>query len=120
MAEQPSLGVCPGREAGERAVGPDHAMAGDDDRNRIAPVGRADRAGLAGVAEAPGLLAVADRLSVRDLPEHPPHSLLERRAAWIEGEIERRSHAGEIFSELVGRDAEDRGGLGQGGERGRG
>src|SRR5918998_6712654 len=45
VLEQGALGVQAAGVAGERPVGADHAVAGDDDRDLVAAVGPPDRAG---------------------------------------------------------------------------
>src|SRR5690349_17841856 len=76
QVEQGSLAVEATAVAGEGAVGADHAVAGDDDRDRVAAVGGADDAGALprldvgleeGGVDLLGLLAVADGLAVGDL-----------------------------------------------------
>src|SRR5215213_9120200 len=59
VVEQPDLAVDPAPVAGHRAVGPDDAVAGDDDAHGVAAVGQADRPGGARPAHPPGQLAVA-------------------------------------------------------------
>ena len=109
-----------------RAVGPDHAVAGDDDGDRIAAVGGADDAG-----SLPGLdvaveerrvdprrqLAVAGGLPVGDLQQRSPGRLLQRRAAKVDLQVELPQLAGEVGLELVG-DLGQRRLLRLGGDRG--
>src|SRR5436309_14230306 len=67
---------------GEGAVGPDHPVAGDHDRDRVAAVGQPDRArGGVGLAEAPRALAVRRRLAGASPQQLPPDRLLEGAAA---------------------------------------
>ena len=86
MLEQRALGVEAAGVARERAVGADHAVAGDDDRDLVAAVGAADRAGDA--ADLARELAVGARLAVRDLAQLGPDVELERRAVLGEREVE--------------------------------
>ena len=79
--EQELLALQPAGVAGEGAVGADDAVARDDDRDRVAAVGQADRArGGVGAAEAVRDLAVRRGLAVADLAQLAPDPLLERRA----------------------------------------
>src|SRR3954453_12283253 len=55
-----------GREAAHLAVGPQHAMAGHDDRNRVLAHRLADLARFVRFAKAPGDLAVGHGLAGRD------------------------------------------------------
>ena len=80
---------------------PIDAMARQDHRDRVAAVGGTDRPCLAGVAEAAGLLAVADRGAERDRRQPLPRRALERRAARVERHVERRPVAGEVLLELT-------------------
>ena len=59
--EQELLGRQAAAVSGQRAVGADHAMAGHDDRQRIGPVGQADRATGVRIADATRQFRVADR-----------------------------------------------------------
>ena len=94
----------PAAVAGEGAVCPDDAVAGDDDRHRR----RADRAADAARVEAlAGLLgelagdrAVARRLAERDLAERCPDPLLELGALEVEIELERPALTREVLVEL--------------------
>ena len=79
---------------------PMHAVARHDDAERILPVRGADRAGLVGITEPACLLAVADRLAVRNGAQHHPGRLLERRSEWIQWKVEISSRAGEVLLEL--------------------
>ena len=67
MLEEEALDVQPTAEAGEGAVRPDHAVAGQDDGERVAPIRCAHRpGGVVAQSEPTGLLAVAHRLAVRE------------------------------------------------------
>ena len=66
--EQGALVLEAAAEAGQRAVAADDAVARADDGDRVAAVGAADGARLAGVADAGGDLAVAGGLAVGDRP----------------------------------------------------
>ena len=80
----------PPAEARERAAGADHAMPGQHDRKRIAPVGGTDGAGpVAAEPEASCLLAVADRLSVWNGRERELAAALEVGPVQLEREVER-------------------------------
>ena len=103
VVQQPGLRLEAAAEADEAAVAADDAVARHDDRQWVAPVRRADRPGLAVVAEAAGLLAVADRLAVRDRRQPPPRLQLERRAERSQRQVERLTVAVEVLAELRGR-----------------
>ncbi len=61
MIEQPLFRRQPATEPGERAVGADDTMAGEDDANGIGAVRRAERTSRRRDAERGGLPPVADR-----------------------------------------------------------
>jgi hypothetical protein len=89
-------------EACERTVGANHPMARQDDRKRVAAVGCADRSGrLAAETESPCLLAVADRLAVRDRCKSPPALSIKLGSEQLEREVERHEVACEVRVELT-------------------
>ena len=101
MLEEEALHVQAAAEAGERAVGADHAVARQDERERVLAVGGADGArGIRTEAEPPRLLAVADGLPVGDRREREPAAPLEVGAVEVERQVERRQLAGEVRLEL--------------------
>src|SRR5262245_9394602 len=69
MIEQPALAIEPAAVAGQRAVGADHAMAGNDNGNRISPIGGADRPAGLGLPDAARQVGIADCRSKRDATE---------------------------------------------------
>ena len=91
----------PAAEAGQRAVAADDAVARADDGDRVAAVGAADGARLAGVADAGGDLAVAGGLAVGDGQELGPDAPLEGGAALgTQLEVEVGALAGEVRAQL--------------------
>src|SRR5437764_9061334 len=89
VLEQESLQVEAAAEARERAVGADHAVARQDERERVLAVRRADRPRrVRAEAEPPRLLPVAHGLPVRDRREREPALALELRAVEVEGQVE--------------------------------
>src|SRR5206468_6615181 len=101
VLEQPALAIQPPAEAGERPVRSDDAMAGDDDGDRIFPVGGAHSAGEAHVAQAARHVAIAPRGPVRDGAEDIPHAPLKRRAGRVQGDVEGRGGPAEVLRELL-------------------
>src|SRR5262245_14883546 len=85
-------------------------MARQDDRKRVAAVGGADRSGrLAAETEPPGLLAVADRLSVWNGCKSPPAPSLKVGSEQLERQVKRDEVAVEVSVELTrGRDKNTR------------
>ena len=73
MFEQPLLEVETAAVSPESSVGGDDAVARDDDRDRVAAVGGADRTRRPGPADAPGELGVAPRRSQRNLAQSLPY-----------------------------------------------
>lgn len=80
MREQPGLGGQPAGIAGEAAIGANDAVAGDDERNRIAAIGEADGARSTRLAKGCGERLIAAGLAGRDGAELRPDALLELRA----------------------------------------
>src|SRR5436309_12822296 len=99
VIEQPLLYWEAAAEAGERTVGTDDAMAGQDDADRIGPVGGAERARRGRDAEGRRLPAIAGGGAERELGQRRPRRQLEPRPVEIERNIECRSRAGEVFIE---------------------
>lgn len=79
-----------------------HAMAGDQNRNRVRPARAADSADGPGFADRPGDFAVTSCFAEGDFPEFPPDGLLEFGAA---GQIKRRHD----LCRASGKDAFERG-----------
>jgi hypothetical protein len=101
VLEQPSLGRETAGKAGEPARGSHDAVAGDDDRDRIAAAGSTDGARGAGMPDAPRDLSVAARLSKGDAREFLPDPLLKVRAARDETQIEAPPHTAEVLAQLL-------------------
>jgi len=95
--EQPSFHVKAAAVTTERAVGGNHAMAGDDDRDWVAIVGHADGAECIRFAYGPGNVGVSARLSIGNRQQRAPAGKLEIGAAKIERESKLAALAGEIF-----------------------
>src|SRR4051795_3982961 len=87
--EQGLLALDAAGVAGQRAVGTDHAVARDDDRDRVAAVGQADGArGGVGLAEPPRDLAVRRGVAVADREQLAPDRALELAAGRVERQVE--------------------------------
>src|SRR6185437_4456117 len=84
--------------AAERAAGRQHAVAGNEDRQRVAAAGLAHGARSRG--ERPGEIAIAARLAVGDVAHELPDAQLEGRAARLQRQVERFELAGEIGVKL--------------------
>ena len=80
--------------AGERASRAEHAVAGDDDGDRIAADRPAD--GPGGAVKRRGQPAVGHGLPVGDVLKQGPHPQLEGRAEEMKGRREVRNLSGEI------------------------
>src|SRR3989442_4320956 len=101
VLEEPAFAIQAAAETGELAARTDHAVAGDDDGDRVLPVGRTYCAGGADVAQATSQLAVAHGGAVRDDEEGAPHAPLKRRAGRVQGKVERRASLGEVLRQLL-------------------
>ena len=82
-------------------------MAGDDDRDGVCAVRRADRAKGLRLADRPGKLGIAPRLAVGDIEKGVPDLPLEGRPAEVQRQLEFAPSRGEILLELAGRLDED-------------
>src|SRR3954452_2116939 len=87
VVEQPCLAVEPPAVPGQGAVAADDAVAGDDDRDRVAAVGEADGTCGAGTPDASRQLAVADPLTEGDAHQLVPDAALEGRSLQREGQV---------------------------------
>ncbi len=90
----------PAAKAGERAVGPDHAVARNDDRQRIRTVGKPDRPRTSDDSHVPRELPVRPGLAVGDGAQPFPDRELKRRARRGELQLEAPSLPGEILGKL--------------------
>jgi len=98
--QQRALDQQPAAEAGERAVGADDAVAGNDDRQRVRAVREAHGACASGVAEAARQLAIGDGLTIRDGPQRLPDRQLERRACGGQPQPEGAPPPGKVLAQL--------------------
>src|SRR5689334_14497718 len=87
--------------AREAAVGADHAMTRNDQRDRVRAVRRTHAARGRRLADRARDLAVAARLAVRNREQRLPHGLLELRAVRRELEVELGALAGAILLHLL-------------------
>src|SRR5258707_4295438 len=111
VLEQPALAVEASPVSDERALRPDHAMAGNDDRERVAAVGETGGTGRARTADARRELTVGAGLRVRDGSQRPPHTALKLAPGDLQGKLELRALAGEVLLELQAWLGEGLGGL---------
>ena len=75
-------------------------MAGNEDRNRIGPVGGGYCAHGFGASQFSRQFAVGNGFAVRDILQFSPHRVLEIRSGKYQGNVECGSFPGEIFVEL--------------------
>src|SRR5215469_5476258 len=83
--------------ATQSSVGRDHAVAGNDDRNRVAVVGQSHRAKALRPSNRPSYVGVGPGLAVRDFEQSFPAGELKLCAAEIEPELEPAAAPGEVF-----------------------
>jgi hypothetical protein len=101
MSEQPTLDFLAECEAGERAIGANHAVTRDDETNRIRGIGATYCASSMRVADYLRDLRVRPSLAPRNSFECLPHELLKRGAAFGERKIETPPLAREVREYLV-------------------
>src|SRR5579863_3186055 len=99
--EQETLELEAAAVAGERAVGADDAVAGDDHGDRVAPVGAADGAACRGASDRLGDLGVGPGLAVGDGDQGLPDAALESGAVRRQRQGELAAPAGEVLGELL-------------------
>ena len=78
-------------------------MAGNNDRNGVAPVSRAHRARRAGLADASGQGTIVCGRTIRNFLQRAPHAALKRCAGGIDRQIEVFAIAGEVLIKLLAR-----------------
>jgi hypothetical protein len=105
VGEEPAFAVEPAAVADQRAVGPDDAMARDDDGDGVGAVGGADRANGGGRSDADGEVPVARCRPGADRPQRVPDATLEGRAGRAHGDPVER---GEVSREVSLEPIEDR------------
>jgi hypothetical protein len=99
--EQPALAGEATGVAGEAAVRADDAVAGNDDRDRVASQGEADGAGGPRHPDATGQPRITDRGAERDRAERIPDAALELGPAGGERHVEAPETAREVGGELL-------------------
>src|SRR2546427_11081103 len=87
--------------AAEVAALPHHAVAGDDEGDRIHSARPSDRAYRARPADGACHVRIAPGRADRDQPQRVPYALLERRAAHVHGQLEARPRAREMREQRV-------------------
>src|SRR5262249_44143519 len=106
VVEQPFLAFEAPAVAGERPVGADHAMTGNNDRNRVPPVGKADGARSRRLPDAARQLAVRDRFTEGNLAQLLPHFFLKCRSVRSKRDVEVPQITGEVRRQLRADDVE--------------
>src|SRR5690349_3842541 len=75
--------------AAQRSVGAYHAVTWDNDRDRVRPIGGADRTYRVGLAYGARNIGVAPGLAERNAAEFPPHGFLEGGTPNIDRQLRR-------------------------------
>ena len=101
MVEQKFFAIEPAAKAHELAIRADHAMARDDDRDRVLPAGSSDCARQRAIANRRGDFAVGAGLAEWDQGELVPDVSLEPVAIHLKREVKRCSLPGEVLVELT-------------------
>src|SRR5437899_2352534 len=94
--EQQRLALHAPAIAAEVAALPHHAVAGDDEGDRVHGARPSDRAYRARPADGACHVRIAPGRADRDQPQRVPYALLERRAAHVHGQLEARPRAREM------------------------
>src|ERR1700694_3310145 len=101
VLEQPLLAPQPAAVPGQRAVGADHAVAGNDKAQPVVAVGAADHAHRGPATDRRSDIGVGARRSGRDGQERIPYRTLERRSAKRDRRGKSELAAGKICRELL-------------------
>ena len=96
--------------ASNASVAADHAMRGDEERDRRVAHRRSDAAMCQGAAGASGHVGIRDELSEREIRNQRPYGLLKRGTERSERQVEAPQAAGEIRANLLGRGGKQRAG----------
>ena len=108
VLQQPDLPLQTGTEPDQGTPGPNHAVAGNDDRNRIASIGPADRPTGRGLPDGPGDFLIAGGGPKRNLPQRLPDPPLKRRADRQQGQIKLSPATREVLGQLPAGPLENR------------
>jgi hypothetical protein len=103
VVEEPALAVHAAAISGERAVGPDDAMAGNDYADGVGAIRGADGADRIRLADSPGEFAVRDGGAAGDVAESAPDGALKVGAGGFYGDVvDGVEVAGEVAGEGAG------------------
>ena len=100
VLQEPFLPPEPAAIAYKSSIAPNDPMAGDDERNGVFSIGCAYGTHCEGVADPTGDVLVGCGLSVGDLQELPPDSLLEVRSLIRNRQIKDLSFSRKVFCDL--------------------
>ena len=98
--EQKLLAFEPARVAGQLAVASDHAMARDDDAQRVAADGLADLLGRRAVGERGGEFPIGDGFAVGDGGQQLPDAVLRSSPRSEVGRSKSVRSAGQVIRQL--------------------
>src|SRR5580693_9309270 len=101
MTQQPFLALDAPAKAGQRTIGADDPMTGNDDGDWIAAIRQPNRPRSIGIVQAFGELPVAARFAERYFCQLAPNALLKFGARHAQRQIEFAALTGEVFVQLT-------------------
>ena len=101
MKQQPAFDRGAKREAGQRTIGPDDAMTGDDDAKRIGGIGLAHGPGGTRPKQFGGESAVGRRSPLGNPLQGGPYLFLKGGTQWRQPQVETPAPTGEILQDLL-------------------
>src|SRR3954465_8008119 len=103
MLKQPLLAPAAAAVPAEGAVGSDHAVARNNDRNAVLAIDAADRSDRGGGTDLSGHVRIASGFAIRNPAQRPPRLHLELRPALVQRHRELPATAIEVLRQLVAR-----------------
>jgi hypothetical protein len=100
MRQQPLFAPDPAAKTDQFTITSDHAVAGNNQGNRVFVVGVAHRPEGPGAADGPGNVSVGGRLTKGNFLQLPPYGFLKIGSFQKQGDAEFLAPAFEIFSQL--------------------
>src|SRR4051794_25745604 len=100
VLQQPLLTWQSSTIASQRAVSSDHAMTRHDDADGVAPICQADRTHCVRIADPQRDVFIRSSLTIRNLQQGLPNTLLKYCSYGLELQIEGLNLAGEVRTQL--------------------
>lgn len=99
--QQPRLDIQPAGKAGQAAIGRDHTMAGNDDRDRVLATGCTHRPARLRRADSLGYFQIALGLAEGNFAQALPDIFLKLGALRCQWQLKSNALAGEVLGQLL-------------------